>query len=113
MWRAAVHPHQRRPSRPPPHPYLTRGGACYQEAPVATQRHADREIESLGQHGLGEVGPRQARVLRLYARQVGLPNRQATEVPTAQVTMQQPQQVHDIARTIALLRFGAIPPTLE
>src|SRR5207253_9127798 len=47
--------------------------------------------------------------LRFDLRQVGLPS----EVPTAQVATQQPQQVDRIARPIALFRMRAIAPTFE
>ncbi len=59
------------------------------------------------------MGPGQAGVLRLNLRQVGLPNRQASEVQTAQVATQQPQQVDRAARPIALFPMRAIAPTFE
>ena len=55
----------------------------------------------------------QAGVLCVNPRQVGLPKRQVHEVQTAQVSASQPQQVHHIARPIALLRVGPIAPAVK
>ena len=59
------------------------------------------------------MGPRQAGVLRLNTRQVSLPNRQASKVPTAQVAPLQAQEVHHVARPITLLCVRPMAPFLK
>ena len=82
-------------------------------APSALSATDAGEVERLGQHRLGEVGVRQAGVLRLHLLQVGLPDRQPREVQPAQVAPQQPQQVDHVARPIALLRRRPTAPAVE
>jgi hypothetical protein len=109
----ALHRQQGRAVRHPPQPHLPRRRPRCQQRPIRTQRDRSGEIEPVSQHALGEMAINETSILRLYLRQVGLPNRQAREVQSAQVAPQQSQKVDHVARNRALLLRRPPTPALQ
>jgi hypothetical protein len=111
--RVPVYRQQRGAVRHPPRAHLARPGPRHEPGAIATQYHGDRKTEGLGQHRLRQVGAGQRGVLRLDARQIGLPKCQVRKIQLAQVAAHQPKQVDDVARPIALVCVRPIAPAVE
>ncbi len=65
---------QQRAVRHPPQTHLTQGRPGRQEGAVGAERKRCGVGERFGQHRLGQVGTRQAGILRLHPLQVGVPD---------------------------------------
>ncbi len=70
-------------------------------------------MKRFGQHSFVEAGVHETDVLRVDLGQIGLANRQARQVQTTQIPTQQPQQINDVARPVALLLVGPPTPPVE
>src|SRR5262249_47109096 len=67
-------------------------------------------VEVVGKAAVLNRGSGETGVLHIHALEVGLPNRYARKVETAQIAAQQPQQVDDVARPIVLLNDRLVAP---
>ena len=80
---------------------------------VATQGNRAGEIEGFSQDRLHQVGIHEPCILGIHLRQVGLPNCQPREVEAAQVAPKQSQQIHKVARCVALLRWRSTAAAVQ
>ena len=91
---------------PHPHPHFSPLAASGPVLPVAADGHCPAGIEGLSKDALTHQRPGQGRVLHLDALQIHPAQRQLRQIQPTQVPAQQPQQRHQVGRSIPLGRGG-------